>query len=108
MTVPRTLAAAVDLNRPMLSDPARRPACVGQSVAFDPVYHRGPIQVERFTDSARQLCASCPLLRECGAYADEHREEGLWGGTYRRTIRGVYHAVDLLAAKPATTESKVS
>lgn len=33
------------------------------------------------TRDAKAICAQCPVLAHCRAYALEHRERGVWGGT---------------------------
>lgn len=33
------------------------------------------------TRDAKAICAQCPVLARCRAYALEHRERGVWGGT---------------------------
>ena len=30
---------------------------------------------------AKQICQQCPVLEQCLAYALEHQERGIWGGT---------------------------
>jgi WhiB family redox-sensing transcriptional regulator len=29
---------------------------------------------------AKALCSTCPVIVECGAWAIQHREHGIWGG----------------------------
>lgn len=31
--------------------------------------------------AAKQFCAKCPVLNECGSYALRHHESGVWGST---------------------------
>ncbi|MDV3207916.1 MAG: WhiB family transcriptional regulator, partial [Rhodococcus ruber] len=31
-------------------------------------------------DYARRVCARCPLVAACAAYAGETRQSGIWGG----------------------------
>lgn len=33
------------------------------------------------TREAKAICAKCPVRARCLAYALEHRERGVWGGT---------------------------
>lgn len=33
------------------------------------------------SESAKQICQRCPVIEECLAYATEHDEMGVWGGT---------------------------
>lgn len=40
--------------------------------------------------AAKRICGRCPVAAECLAYAIEHQEMGIWGGTsekQRRRIR---------------------
>lgn len=68
-----------------------RGACVGQDpeVFFAPEGARGG---ERwlYEVEAKTICARCPVIELCRAYALEHRMDGVWGGTNeaeRRQIR---------------------
>lgn len=48
-----------------------------------------PSQSEQ-VDAAKQVCAACPVLLECGAHGILHEHEGVWGGMSameRRQIR---------------------
>lgn len=36
------------------------------------------------TREAKSICAQCPVLARCRAYALEHQERGVWGGTSDR------------------------
>ena len=38
-------------------------------------------------EPAKAVCAQCCVRTECLAYAIEHREDGVWGGTTARTRR---------------------
>lgn len=31
--------------------------------------------------AARRICSTCPVAGECLAFAVEHHEQGIWGGT---------------------------
>jgi hypothetical protein len=42
------------------------------------------------TMAAKSFCASCPVLTDCAASADAHRELGVWGGVYRTIKQGRY------------------
>ena len=33
------------------------------------------------TRAAKAICAQCPVMARCRAYAVEHHERGVWGGT---------------------------
>ena len=35
--------------------------------------------------TARRICSVCPVQAECLAYALQHQEVGIWGGTNART-----------------------
>lgn len=37
-----------------------------------------------------RYCASCPVVAQCGAMADESRHQGLFAGVYRRHQQGRY------------------
>lgn len=42
-------------------------------------------------NEAKRICDQCPVLKLCLAYALEHHEEGIWGGTskkQRQRLRG--------------------
>ena len=42
------------------------------------------------TRSAKAICAACPVIDECLAYALEHDERyGIWGGTSERERRAI-------------------
>ena len=81
----------LDLGRPMLSatEESQRPACAGAGQLFgveldgrqDAAARARSLAVLR--DAARAFCLECPVFAECQAYADEHREIGLWAGVYR-------------------------
>lgn len=34
--------------------------------------------------AAKRICQQCPVIEECLAYAVEHGEMGIWGGTSER------------------------
>lgn len=56
-------------------------ACLG----LDPeMFH--PVRGES-CESAFAVCRSCPVSEECLAYALEHNELGIWGGTSFRERR---------------------
>ncbi|MDP5182162.1 WhiB family transcriptional regulator [Blastococcus sp. BMG 814] len=33
--------------------------------------------------TAKAVCDTCPIRRPCGQLADDRRDIGVWGGTYR-------------------------
>lgn len=47
---------------------------------------------------AVRLCAGCPVLARCRAYADEHHPYGLWAGRYRSQSASRYTTPELLLA----------
>lgn len=58
----------------------------------DPILFFGPRHFEpkwerilRIDSTIKGYCNQCPVVRECGEYADEVREYGIWGGTYRES-----------------------
>jgi hypothetical protein len=70
-----------DLLRSILARPAwhRRAACrgIGPEAFF-------PVRGQR-TDFAKEVCAGCPVRRECRAYAVANLDvSGIWGGTSHR------------------------
>jgi len=55
-------------------------ACAGRTrLFFAPLAERPQSRVRREA-KARAVCASCPVLVECRAFAREHGEFGFWGG----------------------------
>jgi hypothetical protein len=70
-----------DEIRKMRDETGRDPECADNYDVFFP---------EEFTDNetralsvrvAKQICDRCPLIRECGYYAIEAKEQhGVWGG----------------------------
>ncbi len=56
-----------------------RAACVGFVDTFFP-----PNPTRATTRQAVAICHTCPVIRQCGEYADTTREkEGVWGGRKR-------------------------
>lgn len=49
---------------------------------------------------ARLHCAACPVLLSCALYADDRRESGLWGGSYRSRSTGPYGRNPLIPGAP--------
>lgn len=59
---------------------ANEASCRGVPELFFPVPAERPqARLEREA-SARAVCESCSVLRECRSYARRHREYGFWGG----------------------------
>jgi WhiB family redox-sensing transcriptional regulator len=50
-----------------------RAACAGSAVDFFPDERANPAP-------ALQICRSCPVTRECLAYARKYKQAGIWGG----------------------------
>jgi len=48
---------------------------------FRALNNRGTLREVRAT--AQRYCSGCPVIRECAAYADAGKEQGLWGGSSR-------------------------
>ncbi len=47
---------------------------------------------DRYENAAKALCHDCKVRRECLAYAIDHHDPGVWGGTNeveRRQLRGI-------------------
>ncbi len=52
----------------------------------------------RYEDTAKALCRSCKVRRECLAYALGRHEQGVWGGTNeeeRRELRGLTVKIEI-------------
>jgi WhiB family transcriptional regulator, redox-sensing transcriptional regulator len=54
--------------------------CLGRFDWFFPSEREGSSSREYREHQARRLCARCPVLDECRAFAREHGEHGFWGG----------------------------
>jgi len=104
--LPIKLLQRLDLARPMLNhdDDRLRPACTGMlGGQFDRINHSIQRAIPKEAKwAAVMVCKSCPIRDECSDWADEHKEEGLWGGIYRRRThinrRDLYERFDLLAS----------
>ncbi len=42
--------------------------------------NRGPVATQE-TRQAISICRTCPVQLQCLAYANEHHEQGIWGGS---------------------------
>jgi hypothetical protein len=80
----------------------RDAACAwGDYERLDPIVGGRPTErelLERAT-AAAQLCAHCPVIRNCGADADRGGEVGVWAGSLRYRAggdRGEYVVVPLI------------
>lgn len=62
-------------------------ACKGQTTTMYPRLRPGKNTGARTRDldAARAICFTCPVITECGDYADRtNQRHGVWGGRYRR------------------------
>ncbi len=59
---------------------ASQAACRGSTHLFFAPDRERPGRRGRREASARALCAGCPVLMPCRAWARENREFGFWGG----------------------------
>jgi WhiB family redox-sensing transcriptional regulator len=55
-------------------------ACRGAGVEFVPPPPR-PGRTSAAEEAALAVCQRCPVIEECLAFALEHGEAGVWGGT---------------------------
>ncbi len=81
-----------------------RGSCRGMDSAFffHPEGERGPARARREA-RAKQVCAGCPVLEECGAHAlSVHEPYGVWGGLSEserdEIIRGQHRMLRVLRA----------
>lgn len=82
----------------MTRDWQLRAACRGADTEqfFHPENERGARRVAREA-AAKAICAGCPVIRECAAYALRMREPyGIWGGM------GEAERDDILAGRRAS------
>jgi hypothetical protein len=78
-----------------------RAACLGAEPAqFDALDFRTPETDTEATDTARVWCSRCPVLVECGAFADANRHIGIWAGAQRRVTHGAYTRIPLIEGAP--------
>jgi WhiB family transcriptional regulator, redox-sensing transcriptional regulator len=54
---------------------------------------------ETITTAITRYCNRCTVKAECGAYADEHKEPGVWGGALRYLSAGRYTVATLCAER---------
>jgi WhiB family redox-sensing transcriptional regulator len=83
---PGDLILGALLDRPSWMDIA---ACRGSPVDFVPPPPR-PGRTSAAEEEALAVCRLCPVVDECLAFALEHGETGVWGGTteaQRREMR---------------------
>ena len=55
-------------------------ACRGRTTIFFPPHAERPQARIRREAKARSICAGCPALLECRAFARQRDEQGFWGG----------------------------
>lgn len=55
-------------------------ACKGKSALFWPAFSEDPGARDRREAQALAVCAQCPVIDECCAWARARREPGIWGG----------------------------
>lgn len=78
------MASIKYLPRPVTEvyDWQQQAACRGldSSVFFHPSGERGPSRADR-AQRAKEICARCPVLRQCREHAlASHEPYGVWGG----------------------------
>jgi WhiB family redox-sensing transcriptional regulator len=82
-----------------------RAACLGEDPELFFPIGTGP-RAERQIAEAKQVCARCPVLRQCRAFALDYAYEGVWGGTEdteRRTLRRLRSLVSMSGLDSAAT-----
>lgn len=73
---------------PQLADLVSRPAWMAKAACRDhPEVSFFPVRGESTGAPAKAVCRSCSVRAECYAYAVEHEERGIWGGTSERERR---------------------
>ncbi|MGQ0826573.1 MAG: WhiB family transcriptional regulator [Actinomycetota bacterium] len=76
-------------------------ACAGQTRRFfAPPGERPEARAVREV-SARTVCATCPVLLECRAWARENREYGFWGGESEEERAAAGYRVDMPVGRVA-------
>ncbi|MEI7593390.1 MAG: WhiB family transcriptional regulator [Actinomycetes bacterium] len=55
-------------------------ACRGRTTLFFGIAGERPERRVRRENDARQVCASCPVISPCQAFARAGHESGFWGG----------------------------
>jgi hypothetical protein len=81
-------------------------ACAGVDEVFVPD-HTDATRMQGLADG---FCHGCPAMASCGAYADEQRAAGLWGGVFRHraaeTGRYRWHVLVKGAPEPRLTDRR--
>ena len=76
-------------------------SCQGQArLFFAPAGERPEARAVRETQ-ARNVCRSCPVIRECRDWAREHREYGFWGGESEEERAAAGYRVDMPVGRVA-------
>ena len=79
-----------------------RPAFFDDALCREPAYEGVNFYPElgESTGPAKRVCAGCLVRDECLAFAVEHREIGVWGGTSDKERRSMRFAARRPAAPP--------
>lgn len=73
---------------------------VDPTIFFHPQNERGSARRQRAL-SAKSVCASCPVRRQCADYAIRAREPyGVWGGLTEEEREVIYAAIDAHTGDP--------
>ncbi len=81
-------------------------ACAGQTTTMYPKIRPGKNTGARTRDidAARAICFTCPVITECGDYADHtNQRHGVWGGTDRASRNGNWRRDTLRALRQPIT-----
>jgi WhiB family transcriptional regulator, redox-sensing transcriptional regulator len=75
--------------------------CTGRTeLFFAPAGERPEARIVR-EGKARAICSSCPVRRECRAWARENREYGFWGGESEEERAAAGYRVDMPVGRVA-------
>lgn len=86
-------------------------ACKGQTDRMYPHLPAGRNERARTRDidAARALCFTCPVIGECGDYADRtNQRHGVWGGTNRASRNGNWRRDTLRALRHPITAPAIA
>ena len=71
-------------------------ACKGKTQYFYGTFSERPQALAKREAIAKSICAKCPSIEPCRAYARENLEMGVWGGeTDEERFRAGYKSVDV-------------
>lgn len=71
-------------------------ACKGKTQYFYGEVNERPSALVKREATAKSICARCPSIEPCRAYARENREMGVWGGeTDEERFLAGYPSVDV-------------